>query len=66
MYTRDKRIGLFEEGFWIVEKDLKERLEDRPDKDLIKEIGLHLLIKIPNTVPFELRARIFKQIVRQD
>lgn len=60
LYTRDRRMGLFEDGFWIVDKDLKHRLENRPDKELIKEIGLHLLLKVPNTVPFELRARIFR------
>ena len=38
LYDRDKRLNINGENFWIIEKDLNERLDDLPYDRITMEV----------------------------
>lgn len=63
LYDRDKRLKINPENFWIVEKDILERLDHLDYKDISSEVSHTILIEIPHTIPFSLRAKIFQHLI---
>lgn len=59
LYDRDKRLKINGENFWIVEKDIGERLDGKSHDEVSQSISSTILCNIPHTIPFRLRAKIF-------
>ena len=59
LYDRDKRLNINGENFWIIEKDINERLDDLSYDKITAEISHTILINMPHSIPFTLRAKIF-------
>ena len=64
LYDRDKRLNINGENFWIIEKDIIERLDDLPYERIQAEVSHTVLINMPHAIPFSLRAKIFQNIVK--
>ena len=64
LYDRDKRLKINGENFWIIEKDIIERLDDLPYERIQAEVSHTVLINMPHAIPFSLRAKIFQNIVK--
>mmetsp|Transcript_42301 Transcript_42301/g.64872 ORF Transcript_42301/g.64872 Transcript_42301/m.64872 type:complete len:112 (-) Transcript_42301:1073-1408(-) len=63
LYDRDKRLNLNGENFWIIEKDIIDRLDHLSYKDLTKQLSHTLLVNLPHTIPFQLRAKVFQYLI---
>lgn len=59
LYERDKRLKINPENFWIVEKDILSRLDEKDYKEIASEVRHTHVVNIPHTIPFSLRAKIF-------
>lgn len=64
LYDRDKRLNINGENFWIIEKDINERLDDLPYDRIQAEVSHTILVNMPHSIPFTLRAKIFQNIVK--
>lgn len=64
LYDRDKRLKINGENFWIVEKDMSERLDGASHDEVTQSISSSLLVNIPHTIPFRLRAKIFQNLIK--
>ena len=63
LYDRDMRLKINPENFWIVEKDILQRLDHLDYKDIASEVNHTILVNIPHTIPFGLRAKIFQHLM---
>jgi len=63
LYERDKRLKLFPPNFWIVDKRTAERIDSLNIDSVIKSINQSLLVNAPQTIPFEVRAYFFRQVI---
>jgi len=63
LYDRDKRLNLNGENFWIVEKDLQFKGENKSAEELVHMISHTHLINVPHAIPFVLRAKIFQHLL---
>lgn len=52
LYDRDMRLKINGENFWIIEKDIFERMEPLTHMQLVKAISPTHLVNIPHTIPF--------------
>ena len=59
LYDRDKRLKINDENFWVIEKDILLRLDKLSNAEIGNAIPHTILINIPHTIPFTLRAKIF-------
>jgi hypothetical protein len=59
LYDKDKRLGLYPTNFWIIDKKLTN-LDNYNLDQLCKNINKTLLENAPQTIPFEIRARVFR------
>ena len=59
LYDRDKRLKINDENFWVIEKDILLRLDKHSNADLTSAVSHSILVNIPHTIPFTLRAKIF-------
>jgi hypothetical protein len=65
LYDREKRLsekGLFGENFWIVEKDMTEKYDKYTNEQLTAKLNHTLLVHLPHTIPFTLRAKVFQHL----
>ena len=63
LYDRDKRLRINPENFWIVEKDILQRLDHLDYKEISSQVSHSILVNIPHAVPFSLRAKIFQHLI---
>jgi hypothetical protein len=63
LYERDKRLKINGENFWIVEKDMYGKYESLSNQEVTLAVPHSLLLHVPHTIPFQLRARIFQHII---
>ena len=63
LYDRDKRLKINPENFWIVEKDILQRLDHLDYKEIASQVSHSILVNIPHTIPFSLRAKIFQHLI---
>ena len=59
LYDRDKRLTINPENFWVIEKDILMRMDKLNNEALTNSISHTIIINIPHTIPFTLRAKIF-------
>ena len=59
LYDRDKRLNINPENFWVIEKDILMRMDKLSNEELTNSISHTIIINIPHTIPFTLRAKIF-------
>ena len=59
LYDRDKRLKINPENFWVIEKDILMRMDKLSNEALTNSISHSIIINIPHTIPFTLRAKIF-------
>jgi len=64
LYDRDKRLKINGDNFWIVEKDIGEKLESLNHDQITKAINSTLLVNLPHSIPFRLRAKIFQNLIK--
>ena len=64
LYDRDVRLKINPENFWIVEKDILQRLDKLDYKEIVGQVRHTHLVNIPHTIPFSLRAKIFQHLVQ--
>lgn len=60
LYDRDKRLKINGENFWVIEKDMFTKMEELSNEVLTNQISHSIIINIPHTIPFTLRAKIFQ------
>jgi hypothetical protein len=60
LYDRDKRLKINGENFWVIEKDMFTKMEELSNEVLTNQISHTIIINIPHTIPFTLRAKIFQ------
>jgi len=65
LYDRDQRLKINGENFWIIEKDISERLKKVSNADLPNKVSHTILINMPHTIPFTIRAKIFSHLILQ-
>ena len=65
LYDRDKRLKINGENFWIVEKNMNERFDKLKNSEITDAVSHSVLINIPHTIPFNLRAKIFTHLIYQ-
>jgi len=58
------RLKFNPENFWIVEKDILQKLDHLDYKDIASEVNHSILVNVPHTVPFSLRAKIFQHLMQ--
>lgn len=63
LYERDKRLKINGENFWIIEKDMYGKYEALSNQEITRAVPHSLLLHVPHTIPFQLRARIFQHII---
>ena len=63
LYDRDRRLKMNGENFWIVEKDLTVKMEDKKGDELIHIVSHTHLINIPHAIPFDVRTKIFLHLL---
>ena len=63
LYDRDNRLQIFPENFWVVEKDIFTRLNKLKNDELTTQISHSLLVNVPHTIPFTLRAKVFQHLI---
>lgn len=59
LYDRDKRLKINPENFWVIEKDILMRLDKLNNEALTNAISHTIIINVPHSIPFTLRAKIF-------
>tara|TARA_B110000285_G_C15092558_1_gene599957 strand:- start:130 stop:819 length:690 start_codon:yes stop_codon:yes gene_type:complete len=64
LYDRDKRLKINGDNFWIVEKDIGEKLESLNHEQITNAINSTLLVNLPHSIPFRLRAKIFQNLIK--
>jgi hypothetical protein len=64
LYDRDKRLKINGENFWIVEKDMLEKHDKESNEQLTQGMNHSLLIHMPHTIPFTLRAKVFQHLTK--
>ena len=57
------RLELFPENFWIIEKDLFTRYNKLKNDEITTQISSTLLVNVPHTIPFTLRAKVFQHLI---
>lgn len=65
LYDRDSRLELFPENFWIIEKELFTKYKRLKNDEVTSQIPHSLLINMPHTIPFTLRAKVFQHLVAE-
>jgi hypothetical protein len=63
LYDRDKRLKINGENFWVIEKDMFTKMEELNNEALTNAISHTIIINIPHTIPFTLRAKIFQHCI---
>ena len=63
LYDRDKRLKTNGENFWIIEKDIADRFANMSNADLTNSISHSILVNLPHTIPFTIRAKIFQHLI---
>jgi hypothetical protein len=66
LYERDKRLKLWERDFWVVDKSLAGRVDQVNLEAVSKGIGTTLYENAPQTIPFEVRAALFRAILTRE
>jgi len=59
LYDRDMRLKINGDYFWIIEKDILERMENMSYDAITSSVSHTVLVNIPHTIPFTIRAKIF-------
>ena len=65
LYDRDKRLKINPENFWIVEKNMLEKLDYLEYEELTNTVSHSVLVNIPHCIPFQLRAKIFQFLISE-
>ena len=63
LYDRDMRLKINHENFWVIEKDILMRMDKLSNDALTQAISHTIIINIPHTIPFTLRAKIFQHCI---
>ena len=66
LYERDKRLKLFPADFWIVDKSLASRVDQVDLEAVSKVISFSLYQNAPQTIPFAVRAAVFRQLIDKE
>jgi hypothetical protein len=66
LYERDKRLKLFPADFWIVDKSLASRVDQVDLEAVSKVISFSLYQNAPQTIPFAVRAAVFRQLIGKE
>jgi len=65
LYDRDMRLQIFPENFWIIEKDLFTKYKNKKNDEVTMLISHTLLVNVPHTIPFTLRAKVFQHLLAE-
>ena len=63
LYDRDKRLKINGENFWIIEKEILEKVEQLNFDEITNAVSHTVLVNIPHTIPFSIRAKIFQHLI---
>jgi predicted metallopeptidase len=64
LYDRDIRLKINGENFWIVEKDMLVKHDKLSNEELTQTMNHSLLVHLPHTIPFTLRAKVFQHLTK--
>lgn len=66
LYERDRRLKLFPKDFWTVDKTIASRVDFLNLEAISKTVSLSLYQNAPQTIPFEIRAAIFRSAISKE